>query len=653
MCKKRRYFIKTKTPYSVLFFSLMLLFAFPERTEAQITNVLDDTENRLNTAVIERDFDTLWAMRNHSDTGISYRASMALIHADPVHSEWIFQQVIRSKSVRDWILLSHTDLNSNLLTELQQLSSEEQISPELACEVFYRKGDKQSLSFLLDDYEKRTAGERCAMALGGLMARVDASDDDVHRLLDLFEQSSNPEVRRNLLYGFYRSGQNRPQPGDGIHMRMQDLFLHHTKTNAISRIDEYFVRALGSDGVRIAIDGRLSEDLTSHVQFAVELARGTAWASSQEELLFFTETLIQHPNRHVQIELMESLKSSDNFSSEILSTLENHLNPETDHPEILLSYLDLLKLLGNDISKYIGSLQVISNENPYLLNRVYNLIQNMMDQNEFRDLLLGDLNAEGITSYRATEALGGLLDSDSLNDESRGIIKQEVLNQIFEQNRSVLSNAVQIFKKIDLTEGEIVSLNELYRNEYKTPDSGFAMELYTLLSEVDAQNYSELPEPVKKPFRKPDMNLLTELGDQPVWILETNRGEIRVRLYPQEAPFTVSSVVNLTNSGFYDDVAFHRVVKNHVIQGGDFDRRDGYGGPAYRIPTEPSIETFSRGKIGIASSGPDTEGSQFFITHTWRPHLDGLYTIFGEVIQGMEVVDRIQIGDKVISAELE
>jgi len=173
------------------------------------------------------------------------------------------------------------------------------------------------------------------------------------------------------------------------------------------------------------------------------------------------------------------------------------------------------------------------------------------------------------------------------------------------------------------------------------------------LSEVDAQNYSELPEPVKKPFRKPDMNLLTELGDQPVWILETNRGEIRVRLYPQEAPFTVSSVVNLTNSGFYDDVAFHRVVKNHVIQGGDFDRRDGYGGPAYRIPTEPSIETFSRGKIGIASSGPDTEGSQFFITHTWRPHLDGLYTIFGEVIQGMEVVDRIQIGDKVISAELE
>lgn len=653
MCKKRRYFIKTKTHYSVLLFTIYLLFASPNGTVAQFSNVLDDTENQLNRAVIDRNFDTLWSLRNHRDTGISYRASLALIHAKPVQSEWILQQVIPSTSVRDWIVLSHKDLNSDQLDELQQLTSDQQVSQELACEVFYRKGEKENLIFLLDDYETKYPGKRCAMALGGLMARVIASDSDINRLLDIYERSSNPDVKRNLLYGFYRSEQNRPQPGSDLHNRMADLFLHHTKTHPLSLIDEYFVRALGSEGVSIAIDGRSPGDLKEHAQYAVELARASAQASNQEELLLFLETLIQHPNRHVKIELMESLKGSEHFSSEMLSTLDDYLNLETDNPEILLSYLDLLGYLGNDISGQIHSLQIISNKNPYLINRVYILIQNVIEQTEFRDLLLGDLNEEGIRSYRAAEALGRLLDSDSLDDESIGIIKQEILNQISKKNRSVLFTATQIFKKTELNEGEIASLIKLYRNEYKTPDSGFAMELHILLSEIAPQEYSELPEPAKKPFRKPDMNRLQDMGDQPVWILETNRGEIRIRLYPQESPFTVSSVEYLTNSGFYNDVVFHRVVRNFVIQGGDFDRRDGFGGPDYRIPTEPSVETFSRGKVGIASSGTDTEGSQFFITHTWTPHLDGLYTIFGEVIEGMDIVDQIQIGDRVVSAKFE
>jgi|GEM_PF-1324899 len=630
-----------------------MLLSVPKSTVAQITNLLGDTENQLNTAVVERDFDTLWALRNHNDSGISYRASMALIHADPVHSEWIFQQVIQSKSLRDWIVLSHTDLTPDQLGQLQRLSSEQKISSELACEVFYRIGEKENLIYLLNDFEMKPPGDRCAMALGGLTARVNASDSDTHRLLDLYERSLNEDVRRNLLYGYYRSERNRPQPGSDLHSRMADLFLQHTKSEPVSLIDKYFVRALGSEGVNIAIEGRSTGELREHVQFAVELARASAQASVQEELLFFIETLIQHPNRHVKIELMESLKGSEHFSSEMLFAIENHLNLETENPEILLSYLDLMGNIGIGISGQIHSLQIISNENPYLMDRVYTLKQSMMDVTEFRDLLLGDLKEEGITSYRAAEALGRLLDSDSLNGDSGGIIKQEVLNQIFEQNRSVLSPAVQIFNKAELSEDEVTSLIELYRSEYKNPDSGFAMELYMLLSEVDRQMYSELPAPAMQPFREPDMNQLNGMGDQPVWILETNRGEIRIRLYPQDAPFTVSSIENLAMSGFYDDVAFHRVVRNHVIQGGDFDRRDGFGGPAYRIPTEPSIETFSRGKVGIASSGPDTEGSQFFITHTWRPHLDGLYTIFGEVIEGMDVVDQIQIGDKVLSARVE
>ncbi|PWN07634.1 peptidylprolyl isomerase [Rhodohalobacter mucosus] len=142
------------------------------------------------------------------------------------------------------------------------------------------------------------------------------------------------------------------------------------------------------------------------------------------------------------------------------------------------------------------------------------------------------------------------------------------------------------------------------------------------------------------------------MGTQPHWILETEKGTIDVRMDPLSAPFTVSSIDSLTRTGLYDGVAFHRVVRNFVIQGGDYDRRDGFGGPDYRIPSEPSFDHYLRGSAGIASSGTDTEGSQFFFMHERAPHLDGNYTRFGEVVRGMDVVDRIQVGDKIIRARI-
>ncbi|NBC05449.1 MAG: peptidylprolyl isomerase [Bacteroidetes bacterium] len=140
------------------------------------------------------------------------------------------------------------------------------------------------------------------------------------------------------------------------------------------------------------------------------------------------------------------------------------------------------------------------------------------------------------------------------------------------------------------------------------------------------------------------------MGTNPFWVLETEKGTIEIQLDPLAAPFTVSSIDSLTRAGAYDDVSFHRVVRNFVIQGGDIDRKDGYGGPDYRIPTEPSFKSFERGMVGIASAGTDTEGSQFFVMLNWSPHLDGNYTIFGKVTKGMDVADQIQIGDRVIEA---
>ena len=134
--------------------------------------------------------------------------------------------------------------------------------------------------------------------------------------------------------------------------------------------------------------------------------------------------------------------------------------------------------------------------------------------------------------------------------------------------------------------------------------------------------------------------------------LETSRGDILIELDREGAPFTTMSIVKLAKQrGFYRGLTFHRVVPNFVVQGGD-PRGDGWGGPGYSIRSEFSMEQFGTGTVGIASAGKDTEGSQFFITHSPQPHLDGRYTVTGKVVGGMEVVDDIQVDDRIIDIKV-
>jgi cyclophilin family peptidyl-prolyl cis-trans isomerase len=124
-----------------------------------------------------------------------------------------------------------------------------------------------------------------------------------------------------------------------------------------------------------------------------------------------------------------------------------------------------------------------------------------------------------------------------------------------------------------------------------------------------------------------------------------------MELYFDAAPLTVYNFMKLAQSGFYDNLAFFRVVPNFVIQGGD-PRNDGWGGPGYTIRSEYNNITYNRGSIGMATSGKDSGGSQFFITLSPQPHLDARYTLFGKVIMGMEVVDRIERGDKILRVKI-
>ena len=122
--------------------------------------------------------------------------------------------------------------------------------------------------------------------------------------------------------------------------------------------------------------------------------------------------------------------------------------------------------------------------------------------------------------------------------------------------------------------------------------------------------------------------------------------EIRIELYPEDAPKTVENFVTLAKKGFYDGLTFHRVVPDFVVQGGD-PKGDGTGGPGYRVKAEFNTQKHVRGTVAMArAQDPDSAGSQFYITYGPTPHLDGSYTVFGRVVAGMEHVDRIKQGDR-------
>ena len=136
--------------------------------------------------------------------------------------------------------------------------------------------------------------------------------------------------------------------------------------------------------------------------------------------------------------------------------------------------------------------------------------------------------------------------------------------------------------------------------------------------------------------------------------IETNRGDIEIELYPQHAPKTVNNFVFLAREGFYDGVTFHRVINNFMIQGGD-PTGSGRSGPGYQFEDEVKGNPLKHetGVLSMANAGPGTNGSQFFITHSPQPHLNGKHTVFGKVTSGMEVVNAIRQGDKMESVTIQ
>jgi len=199
-----------------------------------------------------------------------------------------------------------------------------------------------------------------------------------------------------------------------------------------------------------------------------------------------------------------------------------------------------------------------------------------------------------------------------------------------------------------LARQKTAAANEAIRTALESPDYLLRLRASTLLQNNQGPvSESERIQTVAVRYRPDDYRrALSRIGKRVTATVSTDKGDFTIELLPDDAPLNVDNFVELARKRFFDRVAFHRVVPNFVIQGGD-PRGDGNGGPGYQIRCEINEVPYERGAVGMALSGKDTGGSQWFVTHSPQPHLDGGYTVFGRVTSGMEVVDRITRGDRI------
>ena len=159
-----------------------------------------------------------------------------------------------------------------------------------------------------------------------------------------------------------------------------------------------------------------------------------------------------------------------------------------------------------------------------------------------------------------------------------------------------------------------------------------------------------MPEKPKTYSAPPPMTIDT--SKQYTATIETEKGNLVLELFASDVPMTVNNFVFLARDGFYDGLTFHRVVPDFVVQGGD-PKGDGTGGPGYEFDDEITDHTHVAGALSMANSGPNTNGSQFFITYTPQHHLDGVHSVFGQLIDGMDVMESIEQGDVMIRITIE
>jgi len=617
--------------------------------------------------------------RNSAVQNMAWKAiASTLVESEDMDA--LIDRVFKSENNLAWFALSRHELSEEQLGRLENYWKESVEQRSGITRVLGRQGNEGSLDFLLQHFDEAvdTSYEYdFALAVSRLMRSSAISEEAQLIVLRRAFAVEEPELTRAYLYGYYRGRDQELSPA------LADSMYQHWKSYGLGNsemTDQYVAGIIPQRTLyEIALYYNSEQEIDNNIQLAVELSQALDEIKFDRRTRLVASILLHHVNPHVVQQALINLNGDIIKGNNLYRFITEELipNPQTA-PFVWVYALESVAETDTSlIEEYATRLNVIAKENPYLLPKILEIRQVKDNPDEFLNRLsaIFERGQPLSVSYVVTA-----LDSywESLSEEEKN--KKRI-----EQARAMVFNALELGDRgVTFRTQNILRDEQLFRPsdfsrindalaDFRLPED---IEVYQAFGEIYKQRFEdraqpvidslaamkyaplnrslfeagwevEVPEEVSAKFRTPDWELFRKLGRNPVWVLNTNKGKIKVRLDPLSAPATVSAIDSLTRAGAYNGVPFHRVVPNFVIQGGDIQRQDGLGGPEFVLPTEASEKEYIRGAAGIASAGTDTEGSQYFIMHQWKPHLNGGYTLFGYVIEGMDVVDEIVVGDSV------
>lgn len=579
---------------------------------------------------------------------------------------------------------------------------------EFVCEILNNLGktgtDTDFNEMLKININDPIAYPYIALAIARFGMRKIKNDEGFRKLAEMFEQSADSTIRRNVVYAFNRAGDKNI-----LQAYNTELVIAATSPDPLSRM--WAISAIGkqqdTSNIEFLLDV-LSKENDWRVRVNTINALGAVLPDLNSPLIQkLTDALIEHAlndnSTHVSIvswqvlgKLFAGIDTRNPLTRKIQQEILFVLTPGKAidwqvKAEAVRTYAKIFK--GEVKDDLIALFNQTDNYDiKSAIAASFGLFDDPMVYKELRQIISDD-----VMKYNEIHPNkdGSMIGSNDLAKLYRGFVSSltELDDRMDDDNRNIIRLIYSEFassKDAPLTDICLSNLQDSMYLQYRQETchimtfdyQGFTLPKYkdVMLMYIEAwgnMKYDGAKDILKANLNNSDYDIaktsndalqkitgednsgnitapkyrtdfdwefIDKLDDKKIASIKTNRGIVTVELNYKTAPFTVQNFVKLSEKGYYNNTIFHRVVPNFVIQGGD-PTGTGYGGPGYSIRSELSSLPFDAYTIGMASSGKDTEGSQFFITHSPQPHLDGKYTMFGKVVDGFDVVDKIQIGD--------
>ncbi len=660
--------------FSILIFTVLLLACDPAKKEAG--RLLTQEYPDLYEAVFNRDAEVLMEFTSHTNERIRIQAWQSLINTPVSDIDTLIDLANQADTKEAWSSLWLRELSEEQIERLNELFIAGNASNRGLVSALGELGNGRSLELLLqEDVPPNKEMEfQLAYSIGRLTGNVEVTEEQQIQIIERALSTTNSKAAQAYLYGFYRT--RNDQEKQGLTTNALNKLIELWKNYYPDEIgpDRYIAALLMKDHSGLVFHHFIDEDyVLMDVQLAIEIIQSIGRNEENDTYApVALNAFVQHKNPNVVIQALRVIAAKEDFAKKINNSLLNAtaLNVAVE-PHVRLAGFNA----SVNPEKYIDDLLPIGTENPYLQTLRYSALQKVWDEAKVFDYLAADIDtSQGLLYSFLLSEMNTLWANadDELKTEARVEQVHNILFAALERGeRAFMMQALysdeNVLKEndfatlIDILNNKSVvedisvfrSVTSVLKNRFEEQSEAVIIEFYNnaghdLKQSLIAQEWSFIKDSLAPvTFRMPDWDRLADLGPNPVWVLETRKGDIEITMDVLTAPATISGMDSLIINGHYDGVAFHRVVPNFVIQGGDVETGLGFGGPDYTVPTEASAAHYFRGKAGIASSGPDTEGSQYFFMNVWAPHLNGRYTIFGEVTEGMSVVDRITQGDVV------